>query len=417
MSSQIPRNPFITSIYTADPSAHTWDGETVYVYASHDIDPARGCDLMDRYHIFSSKDMINWVDEGEILSSDDVKWGRPEGGFMWAPDCMVKDGTYYFYYPHPSDTKWNDSWKIGVATSKHPNKDFTDQGYIEGLGGFALIDPCTFVDDDGQAYIYIGGGGKYLGAKLKPDMITLETEAVQMEGLHDFHEATWVFKRNGVYYLSYSDNAQPQNNMRYATSDSPLGPWTHKGAYLTPVGCETTHGSVMEFKGQWYQFYHNHAVSGHGTMRSICVDKLFFDDNGDILPIEQSKVGVWSYEIPNNAVTFGVDKLEPFGGAKICCDGTCIEGLGTEGSGFKLTGVEGKGDLRATIWVRYATKERLAKIKLNVNGRDESFINALGTDDMTRLTVRLKPGTDNEIIFAGGNGDMCVTEVVVSYFE
>ncbi|MCL2404500.1 MAG: family 43 glycosylhydrolase [Defluviitaleaceae bacterium] len=408
-----PRNPFITSIYTADPSAHTWDGETVYVYASHDIDPARGCDLMDRYHIFSSKDMVNWVDEGEILSSDDVKWGRTEGGFMWAPDCIYKDGTYYFYYPHPSETRWNDTWKIGVATSKYPNKDFTDQGYIEGLGGFALIDPCVFLDDDGQAYIYVGGGGKYLGAKLCPDMMTLETEAVQMEGLHDFHEATWVFKRNGVYYLSYSDNQQPENNMRIATSDSPLGPWTHRGAYMTPVGCETTHGSVMEFKGQWYQFYHNQAVSGHGTMRSICVDKIFFDDDGNILPMKQTTNGLFSYEIPNNAIAYGVDKFELYGGAYLE-DGK-VKGLDAEGSGFKLAGIEGKGDLRATIWVKYATQERLAKIRLNVNGRDESYINALATDDITRLTVKLKPGTNNEVTFAGGKGDIYITEVLVSY--
>jgi hypothetical protein len=414
--SKLPRNPFVTSIYTADPSAHTWDGDTLYVYASHDIDPARGCDLMDRYHVFSTKDMVNWVDEGEILSSDDVKWGRPEGGFMWAPDCMYKDGIYYFYYPHPSETRWNDTWKIGVATSKYPNKDFTDQGYIEGLGGWALIDPCVFVDDDGQAYIYIGGGGKYLGAKLMPDMMTLETEATQMEGLHDFHEATWVFKRDGVYYLSYSDNTQPENHMRYAVSDNPLGPWTHKGDYMTPVGCETTHGSVMEFKGQWYQFYHNHAVSGHGTMRSMCVDKLFFDENGDILPMEQSKDGVWSYEIPADSVEYGVDGLALFGGAELCADGTQVKGLKTEGSGFILRGVEGKGDLRATVWIRYKTGERLAKIRLNVNGRDESYINALGTDDMTRLTVRLQPGKDNEITFTGGNGDVCVKGVVISYF-
>nr|WP_218834979.1 family 43 glycosylhydrolase [Paenibacillus sp. E222] len=100
-------NPAITSIYTADPSAHVWNDGKIYIYASHDMDPARGCDLMDRYHVFSSEDMVHWLDEGEILRSDDVSWGRPEGGFMWAPDCAYKNGTYYFYYPHPSDSNWN----------------------------------------------------------------------------------------------------------------------------------------------------------------------------------------------------------------------------------------------------------------------------------------------------------------------
>src|SRR5690554_6230289 len=98
--------PIITSIYTADPSARVGHDGKLYIYASHNMDPARGCDLMDRYHIFSTEDMVHFTDEGEILRSDDVTWGRPEGGFMWAPDCVCKNGTYYFYYPHPSDTNW-----------------------------------------------------------------------------------------------------------------------------------------------------------------------------------------------------------------------------------------------------------------------------------------------------------------------
>ena len=75
-------NPIITSIFTADPSAHVWGDGKLYVYASHDMDPARGCDLMDRYHVFSTEDMVTWVDEGEILNSSEVSWGREEGGFM-----------------------------------------------------------------------------------------------------------------------------------------------------------------------------------------------------------------------------------------------------------------------------------------------------------------------------------------------
>ena len=144
-------NPFIRHLYTADPSAHVWADGRLYVYASHDIDPPRGCDLMDQYHVFSTDDMVHWTDHGEILRASQVPWGRKEGGFMWAPDCAYKDGTYYFYFPHPSGTYTNDSWKIGVATSKEPAANFTVQGYIEGLD--PIIDPCVFVDDDGQAYI------------------------------------------------------------------------------------------------------------------------------------------------------------------------------------------------------------------------------------------------------------------------
>ena len=91
---------------------------------------------------------------------------------MWAPDCAYKNGTYYFYFPHPSETNWDNSWKIGVATSCRPAEGFEVKGYIEGMD--PLIDPCVFVDDNGQAYIYNGGGGICKGGKLKDNMMELD---------------------------------------------------------------------------------------------------------------------------------------------------------------------------------------------------------------------------------------------------
>jgi len=276
-------NPlFIRDLYTADPSAHVWVDGRLYVYPSHDIDPPLGCDLMDQYHIYSTDDMVNWVDHGEILRADQVSWGRKEGGFMWAPDCAYRNGVYYFYYPHPSETYWNDTWKIGVATSKYPAKDFVDQGYIKGIGGFAMIDPCVFIDDDGQAYLYYGGGSKCKGVKLKENMVEVDGPQQDMTGMEDFHEAAWVFKRNGIYYLMYADNLPGRNRQRYATSNNPLGPWEYQGILLDPVSSDTSHGSVVEYKGQWYLFYHTCDISGRGNLRSICFDKLYFNSDGTI---------------------------------------------------------------------------------------------------------------------------------------
>lgn len=291
---EMPANPFIRDLYTADPSAHVWEDGRLYVYPSRDMDPPRGCDLMDHYHVFSTDDMVNWTDHGEILCSDDVPWGREEGGFMWAPDCAYKNGTYYFYFPHPSGTDWNNTWKVGVATSQYPDRDFKVCGYIEGLGdAFSMIDPCVFVDDDGTPYFYYGGGSRVIGAVLKDNMTELATEPVPMKGLKDFHEATWVFKRRGVYYLMYADNhSEPgkggQNQLRYATSDNPLGPWEYRGIILKPTGCDTSHGSIVKFKGQWFLFYHNCSISGQGNLRSICVDKLYFNEDGTIKEVVQT---------------------------------------------------------------------------------------------------------------------------------
>lgn len=160
-----------------------------------------------------------------------------------------------------------------------------------------LIDPCVFVDDDGQAYIYNGGGGTCKGGRLKDNMMELDGAMRTMEGLVDFHEATWIHKYNGVYYLSYSDNHEPGqegvagwNRMHYAISDHPLGPWKHMGIYMQPTRPETgvtNHGSIVQYKGQWFAFYHNSALSGDPWLRSVCVDRLYHNADGTIRMVEQ----------------------------------------------------------------------------------------------------------------------------------
>lgn len=286
-------NSWLTgNLYTADASAHVWNiggKEILYVYASHDMEPALGCDRMDRYHVFSTEDMVTWTDHGEIMNAATVRkqdgWGSD--GFMWAPDCAYnpEDGLYYFYFPHPESTEnWNSTWRIGVAVSRYPDKEFYVAGYVKGMA--SAIDPCIFIDDDGQPYLYNGGGGKCYVAKLrKNDWTKLESSPVQMKGLHDFHEAAWVHKYGDRYYLSHSDNHSPSkggNNMRYAVADSPEGPWEDMGVYMYPQGVETNHGSIVKFKGQWYAFYHTSNYSGHGTLRSVCVDPVTVNSDGTI---------------------------------------------------------------------------------------------------------------------------------------
>ena len=287
-------NPFIRHIYTADPSAHVWADGRLYVYASHDIDPPRGCDpdgpvscVFHRRHGALDRPRR---DSPRLASALGTQGGR----LQWAPDCAYKDGTYYFYFPHPSGTYTNDSWKIGVATSKEPAANFTVQGYIEGLD--PIIDPCVFVDDDGQAYLYQGGGGTCKGGRLKDNMMEIDGAMQTMEGLVDFHEATWVHKYNGKYYLSYSDNHNPgqegvegYNRMRYAVSDHPLGPWKYMGIYMGGSDCFTNHGSIVEYKGEWFAFYHSIALSGNPALRSVCVDRLYYNPDGTIRMVERRK--------------------------------------------------------------------------------------------------------------------------------
>lgn len=277
-------NPIVSHMFTADASAHVWQDGRLYVYPSSDPAPSRGYSTMDGYHVFSTDDMITWKDHGEILHSRDVDWGIERGGFMWAPDCVFKNGTYYFYFPHKNK---KGVWEIGVATSKKPASDFKLQGYVKGMNKFC--DPGVFLDDDGQVYMYAVVDTKPYAAKLKENMMEIEGEMTEQIGATGHREGPFVIKRKGMYYLIYPDHFPKTNKMGYAMSTNPLGPWEFKGIFLENTDVITMHGSLVEFKDQWYVFYHNGNLSGSiGTNRSICFDPVYFNEDGTIQMVQQS---------------------------------------------------------------------------------------------------------------------------------
>ncbi|MDK1726115.1 family 43 glycosylhydrolase [Dellaglioa algida] len=416
------KNPFIESLFTADPSAHVWGDGRLYVYPSHDVDPARGCDLMDQYHVYSTDDMANWRDEGQILSSGDVEWGRPSGGFMWAPDCAFKNGKYYFYFPHPSDEKWNDSWKIGVAVSDSPVKDFKSIGFIEGVGGHAMIDPATFVDNDGKGYMYYGGGGHCVVAELNEDMVSVSGEVHEMDGLVDFHEAAWVFKRNGLYYMTYSDNHHGNNNLCYAISDNPMGPWDYKGVYLLPTDCETSHGSVVEYKGEWYAFYHSDDLSNQGVLRSICWDPIVFNDDGTMQVVTQTRNGHPKLsDSPkkdySNVKIYGSRQVSEIEGTQLveqkdAYEGACLRSCREENnSKIVFENVDGFESGFINLGIYFATESKLAKCSIFVNDEFVSLLNLVFTgswrtfDGYSNITMQVEPGQLNKIEIRALDGD------------
>ena len=290
------QNPIIRDQFSADPTARVFDGK-IYLYPSHDIpspiERLKEWFCMADYHVFSSDDLAHWEDHGVIVSQERIPWARPDAYSMWAPDCVCKDGKYYFYFP-ATPRGVEKGFAVGVAVSDKPSGPFMPQMRpIEGVDG---IDPCVLTDKDGQSYIYWAGRGMMM-AKLKDNMVELDGEMKEMEGLEDFHEATWIHKYNGKYYLSYSDNhdenwndgVKGDNRMRYAISDNPLGPWKSMGIYMEPTDSYTNHGSIVEYKGQWFAFYHNSALSNHDWLRSICVDKLYYNEDGTIQMVKQRK--------------------------------------------------------------------------------------------------------------------------------
>ena len=133
----VAQNPIIKDQFTADPTARVFNGK-VYLYPSHDIVPPQGqrqdwfC--MADYHVFSSENLSDWTDHGVILSQEQVPWGKPDGYSMWAPDCVEKNGKYYFYFPDaPRDGR---GFAIGVAVADSPEGPFTcEPNPIKGISG------------------------------------------------------------------------------------------------------------------------------------------------------------------------------------------------------------------------------------------------------------------------------------------
>ena len=289
------QNPLITDQFTADPTARLFEGK-IYVYPSHDVNCGTDWFCMKDYHVFSSEDLVNWTDHGKILDQEDVAWVNASSNAMWAPDAYEKDGTYYFYFPAIADT--NSGFRgrlIGVATSDTPYGPFTpEEAPIEGVFG---IDPNVFIDHDGEEYLYWSGRG-ISGAKLSSNMMEIESEPVRLDAEHPqsgLREGPFVFERNGIYYLTYPRVIENTEALVYATGDNPLGPFEYKGIFMDehPSGCWTNHHSIVNYKGQWYLFYHHNDLSpDFDKNRSIMADELFFNEDGSIQKVISTHRGV-----------------------------------------------------------------------------------------------------------------------------
>ena len=310
--------PLVTNIFTADPSAHVFN-DRIYIYPSHDI-PHNGEDndngdeyQMRDYHILSMDDTSDEViDHGEALHQDQVPWVSEQ---LWAPDVVYKNNTYYLVFP-ARDKEGN--FRIGIAESDKPEGPFNPRAdYIKG--SFS-IDPCSFIDDDGQVYIYFGGlwGGqleKYRNGvfdienkepkgdetaafpKVAPmlddmsefksapqDLVILDESGKPLTGGDEdrrYFEDPWMHKYNGKYYFSYSTGTT--HKIVYAVGDNPMGPFTYQGVVLEPVIGWTTHHSIVEYHGKWYLFYHDSEYSG-GINHRRCVKycELNYNEDGRI---------------------------------------------------------------------------------------------------------------------------------------
>lgn len=287
------QNPIVPAgMYIADPSAHVWDDGKLYIYGSVDESPDYYCSW--RHHVMSTTDMITWEIEENVFWSkgenDEVPYSD---ALLFAPDAMYKDGTYYMYYCQPDPNAAE-----GVATSKSPTGPFIN-GQKMNVQGIEEIDPCVFMDDDGQAY-YIWGQFEAKIAKLKPNMTEIDSTTFISDLLnekeHYFHEGGYMVKRNDIYYFVYahSGRANMPTSIGYAMSDSPMGPFKYGGVIVDNDHCDpgnwNNHGSIVEFNDQWYVFYHR-ATHNSKMMRKACVEPIYFNEDGTIDEVEMTSQG------------------------------------------------------------------------------------------------------------------------------
>ena len=320
----IERKPLVTDLYTADPSAHVYNGK-IYIYPSHDQDKDADdndngdqYDMID-YHVFEMTDIETYPrDLGKVLSLEQIKWASKQ---VWAPDCVEKDGKYYFVFPARDK---EGMFRIGIAKGDNPAGPFIpEDNYIKGSYS---IDPCMFPDTDGKYYMSFGGlwGGqldqyrdnKWSADNKEPqgsepalspkialmkdnllefaeeprDILIVDENGKPLEAGDDkrrFFEGPWIFKKDDTYYFTYSTGTS--HYICYATSENIYGPYTYRGIILTPVLGWTTHHSILEFQGKWYMFYHDCEISkGVNHKRNIKFTSLEFNPDGTINTINGS---------------------------------------------------------------------------------------------------------------------------------
>lgn len=287
------QNPIVPpGVYLADPSARVWKDGRIYVYGSRDESPDYYCSR--GYDVLSSTDLKTWQLTKDIFASKGPRDQVPAGDeILYAPDCFYKRGVYYLYYCLASRKNTE-----GVATSLSPTGPFSDGRTID-VKGFDEIDPAVFVDDDGRAY-YIWGQFTAKMARLKPNMMEIDPATVKNDVLtekeHYFHEGGSMVKRKGVYYFVYAHMGRGNRPtcIGYAVSRSPMGPFTYGGIIIDNDHCDpgvwNNHGSLVEWRGRWYVFYHR-STHGCRTMRKACVEPIIFNGDGSIDEVEMTSQG------------------------------------------------------------------------------------------------------------------------------
>ena len=379
ISSVLADYPVIYQRYAADPSGLEYNGR-LYVYCSNDDDNDRTNYLMHSITCFSTDDLKNWTDHGVVF---DAKINTSWAGYAWAPSVITNNGLFYMYFG-------NGAGSIGVVTCSVPTGPFVD------AKGSALInsstpgastanqwyfDPCVFVDSDGQRYLYFGGNSSTNSRviRLGANMTSIVGSAQPM-GTTNFFEASYMHKRNGIYYYTYS--SQPASTILCDTNSNPTNGFVHLGTVLNaPVNFyNNNQSSFFSYAGNWYCAYHNRYLSNlrgipTGVERNLCLDAANFNANGTMQPVVCSTNGLTQlkYLNPYNRVEAETMAQESGIQTETCSEGGLDVGYITNNCWTKLKGVDfGSGG--STFYARVASAGSGGNIELHLDSLTGSLV-------------------------------------------
>lgn len=295
--------------YSGNPLFKGWyaDPEGIVINKEYWIYPTYSAEYEKQVFMdaFSSKDLVHWTQHAHVLDSANVAWAKYA---MLAPSVIQKDNKFYLFFGANDIQNNNEIGGIGVAISDRPEGPFKDVlgkpliGKI--VNGAQPIDQMVFKDDDGSYYMYYGGWGHCNVVKLSNDfthLVSFADGTIYKEITpQNYVEGPFMMKHNGKYYFMWSEGGwgSPDYCVAYAIANSPTGPFKRIGKILeqdSTVATSAGHHSVIKGSGkdEWYIIYHRRPLTEtHRNSRQVCIDRMYFDENGYIKPVKITFKGV-----------------------------------------------------------------------------------------------------------------------------
>ncbi len=445
---QNEHNPIATQKFGADPYAMEYNGR-VYVYMTNDVleydstgtVKENSFALVNKVFCVSSEDLVNWTDHGAMVIAREegaAKWAQ----FAWAPSACHKtiDGKekFFLYFANSGNG-------IGVVTSDTPygpwvdpiEKPIIDRNTPTCNTVTWLFDPAVLVDDNGDGYLYVGGGVPFVDGKPQAEnpgtarVAKLDASMTALDGDPVAICPPWLFEDAGAnkigdtYYYSYCTNFSNPDGAKngciaYMTSKNPMGPFEYQDIFFANPGSffgrgGNNHHAVCKLGDDYYLFYHAQILSQRrdisaGGYRSTNVDKVTITEDGKIQPVTGTYEGVAQLKDFDPFKLTEAETMAWQGGieTEYVSGSTNLVVKAKAGSWMGLSGVNfGDGAKKFTVKASSNGKPAAIKICLDkVDGECVGYV-TVNSAAMTDASVTFdKPVSGKHDLFFVFSGDM-----------